>query len=145
MLCQKNVFRMTRVHQCSEVNSSAVCSCFVSDVVFTFYLLTNSTQAVFMNFVPIFVHYSFCCWNLHGFAVRHGRAYQNKMMPRMTSSICNVILMRMISSFVKNTPLIFERFYLPFSSRQRTSPFAHCQVRVSSRLLFDTATLCVGA
>ena len=62
------------------------------------------------------------------------------MMPRMTSSVCNVIFMRMISLSLKNTPLRFERCYLPFSSRQRGSHLAQCSA--STPPSFDTATVC---
>ena len=68
---------------------------------------------------PLFVPCNLCCGNSNGFADRHGLVYQIILMPRMKTSICNVILMRILSPFVKNTPLRFERFYLFFSSRHR--------------------------
>ena len=90
------------------------------------------------------VHCSLCCQHVvHGFDERYGRVFQFTTTRRMTSSICNVILMRMISFFGNNTRFRFESFYLPFAFCQRGSPFAQCHG--PPRLLFDTATFFVGA
>ena len=57
----------------------------------------------------------------------------------MKYSICNLPLMRMSSTFVKNTPLGLERFYfLFFCFSERV---AQCQGSLPPS--FDTATLCV--
>ena len=49
------------------------------------------------------------------------------MMPWIKSSICNVIFMRPISPFVKNTPLGLERFHVPLLFCQIEIPFARCR------------------
>ena len=92
---------VAKVHQYIDVNLSVVCSCFAQDVLFNKKkLLTSSTLEVFFDGIsPLFVHCNLCCQNVHGFADRHERVNEILMMPRMKSSICNVIFMRMISFF----------------------------------------------
>ena len=61
----------------------------------------------------------------------------NTMMPRMKSSICNVTFMRMISRPVKST-FLGIRHLLVRESRPSHNAWSLL------RLLFDTATFCVG-
>ena len=63
------------------------------------------------------------------------------LMPRMKSSICNVIFMRMTSPSVKNTHLRFERFYFTFSLYQRESPFAQCKESAKHLLTLQLSAL----
>ena len=55
--------------------------------------------------------------------------------------ISNVILMRMIWSFVKNTALRLERVHLPFFSSQRVS--LRSMLGVHHPPSFDTTTFCI--
>ena len=57
---------------------------------------------------------------------------------------CKVVLMRLVSAFVKNTPLSFERFNIPFSSRQRGLHFALSPRRLLTLQLSSSMPLAVG-
>ena len=72
--------------------------------------------------------------NCHGVADRYWRVCHMVMMPRVKSSICNVILMRVIPPSVKNTPFVLETLLFPFLCLSERVAFRSV-LRVSSRLL----------
>ena len=97
-----------------------------------------------LQFLLIFIQCNLRCPNVHGFADRQGRVNQIIMMPRMKSSTCNVILMRMISSIMKRRHLRDPSDSVGLSLLDREGlPSLHAGgLRPPS---FDAATFCVGA